>query len=99
MAAIIVVTAHYPRREDIPRLGACRSIRRVESEYVWEGRVCTGEEWEVSFKCTHSQRARLVKAILASHPDEVPYVAWRAEMVTAAYARWAKRTPALESMQ
>lgn len=96
---IAVVSTTYPRREDIPLLGVCRTVSEVESSYVWDGARVNETEFRVEFKTPAKNARKLAKHVEATHPYEVPMVSVRFVRVNGPYEAWAKQAPALESTQ
>ncbi|MDT9001869.1 divalent-cation tolerance protein CutA [Paucibacter sp. APW11] len=53
-------------------LAACAQLQAIESVYVWQGKLCQGEEQRILFKTRVGQQAALEAAIRALHSDELP---------------------------
>ena len=56
------------------RLAACANIWPVESMYWWKGRLEEAEEFVIVFKTRRSLIPKLIAAIRAVHPYEVPCI-------------------------
>lgn len=75
------------------RLAACANIvPGLESHYWWQGRLETSTEVLVIFKTAKARLAELQALLLPLHPYQTAeWVAWRLEVGSAAYVRWALR--------
>ncbi len=95
---IITVYAVFPTPADAEaigramveeRLAACVNILTpCLSFYRWEGKTSRAPETPALFKTDSDRAGRLIEAIAARHPYEVPAItAWPADALPA-YARW-----------
>lgn len=73
------------------RLAACVHVTEVSSVYRWNGQRSQETEFIIEGRTTQHGRGRLVAAMLAGHPYEVPLVeSWPVAAVPASYLKWAK---------
>lgn len=57
------------------RLAACAQVGGpIRSTYRWEGEVRTDDEWLLTIKTSRANLERLVDALRAAHPYEVPEI-------------------------
>lgn len=70
------------------RLAACVQIEPITSVYRWAGAVHQDAEQRLVCKTSPQALPRLLQALQARHPYEVPQVLVREEEATAAYAAW-----------
>jgi periplasmic divalent cation tolerance protein len=57
------------------KLIACANlVPKIESHYLWEGRIESGSEVLMILKCTTARLAALEKFILANHPYDTPEI-------------------------
>jgi len=71
------------------RLAACANLWPVESMYRWKGSMEETKEVVIVFKTRRSLLPRLIGAIKALHPDEVPcIVSYPMGPALPAYLRW-----------
>jgi periplasmic divalent cation tolerance protein len=71
------------------RLAACANLWPIESMYWWEGKVEEAREVVLVFKTRASLVHRLIEAVRATHPYEVPcIVSYRMGDALPAYLDW-----------
>ncbi len=78
-------------REIVRRgLCACAWTCKISSVYRWKGRMHSGMEYLVEFKCLNMKAASAAaKAIARLHKYEVPFIEiTKAGPVNPAYAKW-----------
>ncbi|MGP1450543.1 MAG: divalent-cation tolerance protein CutA [Wolinella sp.] len=63
--------AAYMVRE---RLGACVSVRAIESFYMWQGELASSKEFEVSIKTLKRNYKKIKKAIANNSKYELPQI-------------------------
>lgn len=76
------------------RVAACVNCGAASrSEYWWEDRLETAQEWPLTIKTTRGSYAALEALILAHHPYDVPeIVAWPVAAGVPAYLDWVRAT-------
>lgn len=74
------------------RNAACVNILSgVQSIYVWDGQVCSDEEFTLFIKTTMQKYAELEKVVLELHPYEVPeLIAIPIHFGSQKYLEWVK---------
>ncbi len=78
------------RRVVRDRLAACASRWRVQSAYLWKGRLQDTQEVAVLFKTSPKKVGALFEALRKGHPYEVPEILEvDLPQVHAPYLRWA----------
>lgn len=71
------------------QLAACVHIVPTESVYRWEGRLQQEQEYRLICKTTRARREALMRALLASHPYQLPALyAIQLAHVHGPYADW-----------
>ena len=101
--AVWVVCTTLPSEAEAQRLSRLILEARVaacvncgapgRSEYWWEGRLETAQEWPVTIKTTSARFAALEALIMAHHPYEVPeIVALPVVAGASAYLDWVRAT-------
>ncbi|MGI0036939.1 MAG: divalent cation tolerance protein CutA [Nitrososphaera sp.] len=71
------------------RLCACVNFTRINSMYLWKGKLKDHEEFIALFKTTRRSAEKLKKAIAMHHPYEVPeIVELKMSNVSAGYLLW-----------
>lgn len=97
MTAIAVVTTVGNKKEARAmavalvdaKLAACAQISKIDSVYIWKGKVEHGKEYRVLFKTTKEQYDAVESAICGLHSYELPAIhAFAFERISAAYAAW-----------
>ena len=70
------------------RLGACCHVAEISSQYLWQGKHETGQEWALEIRTQLPKLGELEAWLLAHHPYEVPLVEYWSTTVTPAYGQW-----------
>ncbi len=71
------------------RLAACVQVDGpVKSTFWWDGKVQQEPEWRLTAKTTPALRARVVEALVESHPYDLPGLHWQTLKTTPAFADW-----------
>ncbi|MGF1773212.1 divalent-cation tolerance protein CutA [Vibrio maritimus] len=74
------------------RLAACIQTQQIESNYVWDGKLCCDEEVLLIIKSTNEAYSKLERTIVANHDYEVPQVvALPIEAGYRPYLNWLKQ--------
>lgn len=73
------------------RLAACAHVEGpVHSTYRWEGKVQREPEWRLTAKTRTELAERVVQALAASHPYELPGFVIHTPHTNPAFASWVK---------
>ena len=73
------------------RLAACAQVEGpVRSTYRWEGAVQREPEWRLTAKTRTELAERLVEALAASHPYELPGFLIHTPHTNPAFAAWVR---------
>jgi len=74
------------------RLAACANLLDAESLYWWEGKIEEADETVVVFKTRRALVPRLITAVRAAHPYEVPcVVSYAMGPASKDYVAWIER--------
>lgn len=74
------------------RLAACANLLDAESLYWWEGKIEEADETVVVFKTRRALIPRLIAAVKAAHPYEVPcVVSYAMGPASKDYVAWIER--------
>ncbi len=71
------------------QFAACVHISKIESTYIWKGRIEKAEELKLVFKTTSSKANSLISFIEKIHPYEVPEILmFRVDKSAKSYENW-----------
>jgi len=74
------------------KLIACSNIKKVTSQYYWQGKYYEEAEYEASFKTTLGKKTQAIKFIKNNHPYEVPMILSSEYEVSNTYKAWMDET-------
>ncbi len=94
----IVIISTYPDEKSISKvanlvvtkkLAACVNYTKINSVYIWKGKIEDTVEFLAFFKTTKKAKQKLKKEIAISHPYEVPeIVEFQMADVSPSYLKW-----------
>ena len=94
----IIIISTYPDKKSVEKiandvvskgLAACVNYTKINSVYLWKGKIENTGEFLALFKTTAEAKQLLKKEIAKTHPYEVPEIAeLRMGQVNASYRRW-----------
>lgn len=97
---LITITTSYPDEKSAHNalkillaewLVACGHVYKVDSAYVWKGKIEHEPEWILTMKSTPDLFERIKNEIKSKHPYETPMIiAQPIADVCADYAAWVK---------
>lgn len=73
------------------KLVACVQISKVESSYVWKGKICKQKEYLLSFKSTKDRVSAVERFLLGQHNYELPEITIFETSHSKEYGEWVKR--------
>lgn len=74
------------------KAAACVHVQRIQSTYMWEGKLVESGEWLVEARTPAAMGEACWVAMSDKHPYKVPLVEMVAETrVNGAYARWVQQ--------
>ena len=95
-ASIIIST--YPDKKSVQKianmvvkkhLAACVNVTKINSIYVWQGKLENTNEFLAFFKTTSKTRITLKKEIKKFHPYEIPEIAEvKVNSINKSYLKW-----------
>jgi|SRR5689334_4512541 periplasmic divalent cation tolerance protein len=97
MTAIAVVTTVGDKKEARrialavveAKLAACAQVEKIDSVYIWKGKIEHGKEYRVLFKTTEAHYSAVERAIRDMHSYELPAIyAVAFEHISQAYGDW-----------
>lgn len=98
-ATLLSATTTYPNQEsaensvkDLVKQGkvACGSIEGpIKSIFLWNGKLCTEEEWKLTIKFNPKHLQAVESKILDEHPYEIPQWVTTEVMPSKEYHSWA----------
>jgi periplasmic divalent cation tolerance protein len=69
-------------------LAACVHIDQVESQYIWQNKLCKEPEFRLWFKTLEQNVTAVERTILAKHPYDTPCILYWPVQTNAAYFDW-----------
>lgn len=70
------------------KLIVCSSIKKMTSQYYWNGKYHEESEYDVTFKTSLSKNKQAIKFIKKNHPYEIPLIASTIHEVNNSYKGW-----------
>lgn len=68
----------------------CVQSVKIQSDYIWQGKKCSEEEIQITFKTKTKYYPKLKKLIKKFHSYEIPeIIALKINKVSKAYKKWA----------
>jgi periplasmic divalent cation tolerance protein len=94
----IIIISTYPDKKSVEkiasivvdkRLAACVNYTKINSVYVWKGKIENSGEFLALFKATEKTKTLLKKEIKKTHPYQVPEIAEiKMDSINTSYQNW-----------
>jgi len=73
------------------KLAACAVYHKINSIYMWRGKMESGNEWFLTAKTTAAKSKKAEKAIKKIHSHNIPFILKQKEKANKEYEAWLKR--------
>lgn len=74
------------------RLAVCINYWPIESQYIWNKKIETAQEWILIIKTINKNYQKIEKMIKNNHPYETPAIfSWSINKVEKNYLRWLEK--------